>query len=172
MDDYDIDNNEFYELNRSLRNQAGGLIRDYSKLKNIIKSSETSSKKLSDNLRPLESKLHGLQNLTQKILSSFVNSSGGKDVLSGILGKFLAGGRATGGNVAPGVPYVVGERGPEVFTPSTSGNIISHNSMGKNTKPINITMNITTPDISSFQKSESQLLSRISKALRKSTLPK
>jgi hypothetical protein len=169
MDEYDIDHNEFYDLNRSLRNQANNLIRDYSKLKNIIKSSETASKRLSENLRPLEGKLYGLKNLTQKIFTSLLNSGSNKDILSGVLGKILAGGgRATGGNVVPGIPYVVGERGPEIFTPSSSGNIISHNSMSKNTKPINITMNITTPDIVSFQKSESQLLARISGAVRKS----
>lgn len=32
-------------------------------------------------------------------------------------------GRATGGPVAPGVAYVVGERGPELFVPTSSGRI-------------------------------------------------
>lgn len=39
-------------------------------------------------------------------------------------------GRATGGPVGGGVTYLVGERGPELFQPSSSGNIISNNSMG------------------------------------------
>lgn len=33
--------------------------------------------------------------------------------------------RATGGFVASGSPYMVGERGPELFVPSSSGNILS-----------------------------------------------
>jgi hypothetical protein len=45
------------------------------------------------------------------------------------LGSALAGlvggqpGRATGGPVSPGRAYVVGERGPEVFVPSSSGRV-------------------------------------------------
>ncbi|MGA9581682.1 MAG: tail tape measure protein, partial [Allosphingosinicella sp.] len=41
-------------------------------------------------------------------------------ILGGLLG---APGRATGGPVAPGRPYMVGERGPELFVPTASGRI-------------------------------------------------
>ena len=41
-------------------------------------------------------------------------------VLLGLLG---APGRATGGPVSPGRPYVVGERGPELFVPTASGRV-------------------------------------------------
>jgi phage-related minor tail protein len=41
-----------------------------------------------------------------------------------LLGAFLgAPGRATGGPVAPGRPYLVGERGPELFVPTASGRV-------------------------------------------------
>jgi phage-related minor tail protein len=41
-----------------------------------------------------------------------------------MLGALLgAPGRATGGPVSPGRPYVVGERGPELFVPTASGRI-------------------------------------------------
>ena len=36
-------------------------------------------------------------------------------------------GRAVGGPVASGMPYVVGERGPELFVPSSNGTIIPNN---------------------------------------------
>ena len=39
-------------------------------------------------------------------------------------------GRATGGPVAGGQPYMVGERGREIFVPSTSGRIIPNNNLG------------------------------------------
>ena len=47
---------------------------------------------------------------------------------SGGLGGLIGGlfglpGRATGGPVAPGRPYVVGERGPELFVPTASGRV-------------------------------------------------
>lgn len=36
-------------------------------------------------------------------------------------------GRAAGGPVSGGSPYIVGERGPEVFVPSASGAIVPNN---------------------------------------------
>jgi phage-related minor tail protein len=39
-------------------------------------------------------------------------------------------GRASGGPVSAGVPYMVGERGPELFTPAASGMISPHGSGG------------------------------------------
>jgi hypothetical protein len=51
----------------------------------------------------------------------------------------FGGGRAMGGPVTGGTSYLVGERGPELFTPSSSGNIIPNNAMGGNT--VNITVN-------------------------------
>lgn len=44
----------------------------------------------------------------------------GNAVLGGVLG---LPGRATGGPVSPGRAYLVGERGPEVFVPASSGSI-------------------------------------------------
>ena len=44
-------------------------------------------------------------------------------VVSGLLGGLGAPGRATGGPVGPGSAYVVGERGPELFVPTSSGRI-------------------------------------------------
>ena len=46
------------------------------------------------------------------------------------LGKFFSGERANGGSVLSGRSYLVGERGPEVFTPSTSGMISPNSSLG------------------------------------------
>lgn len=43
------------------------------------------------------------------------------------------GGKAIGGPVKAGTSYLVGERGPEVFTPSSSGQIIANNRVGGNT---------------------------------------
>ena len=45
--------------------------------------------------------------------------------LGGGLGRFfgLSGGRSLGGGVMRGSSYMVGERGPEIFTPSSSGRI-------------------------------------------------
>jgi hypothetical protein len=39
-------------------------------------------------------------------------------------------GRASGGPVTGGDPYVVGEKGPELFVPNSSGNIVPNHAMG------------------------------------------
>ncbi|GAA3260883.1 hypothetical protein GCM10020258_23680 [Sphingomonas yabuuchiae] len=45
--------------------------------------------------------------------------------LLGLLGGLASGlpGRATGGPVSPDRPYLIGERGPEVFVPTNSGRV-------------------------------------------------
>ena len=46
--------------------------------------------------------------------------------------------RALGGPVAMGSSYLVGERGAEIFTPSSSGNITPNGAMGGNTITVNV----------------------------------
>ena len=55
----------------------------------------------------------------------------------------VAGARASGGPVAGGSSYLVGEQGPELFTPGTSGNITPNNALGGNA---NITVNVNGGD--------------------------
>lgn len=42
----------------------------------------------------------------------------------GLFGRLFGGGKAKGGPVSSGMSYVVGEQGPELFTPSRSGSIL------------------------------------------------
>lgn len=50
-------------------------------------------------------------------------SSGGGGLLSLLGGLLGLPGRATGGPVSPGRPYWVGERGPELFVPTSAGQV-------------------------------------------------
>jgi hypothetical protein len=50
--------------------------------------------------------------------------------IKGIAAKGIAGARALGGPVGAGRSYLVGERGPELFTPGVSGNIIPNGRLG------------------------------------------
>lgn len=61
-------------------------------------------------------------------------------ILGGVLG---APGRATGGPVSPGRAYRVGERGPELFVPTSSGRIETGGSGGG---PANIRLTINVSD--------------------------
>jgi hypothetical protein len=68
-------------------------------------------------------------------------ASAGKAIggaIGGALG--FGGGRAMGGPVSARTAYVVGERGPELFVPGSSGSIIPNGGMGGGTT-INLTVN-------------------------------
>lgn len=61
------------------------------------------------------------------------SSGTGGGLLGGLFSGFfggLAGKRAMGGPVSQGKPYLVGEKGPEIMVPSTSGKIIANNKIG------------------------------------------
>ncbi|MFY0637073.1 phage tail tape measure C-terminal domain-containing protein [Maricaulis maris] len=57
-----------------------------------------------------------------------------------------AGGRAEGGPVQPGAAYLVGERGPEVFTPSQSGQVVPGGA-GSQTVNIHLTLPPGSPEM-------------------------
>jgi hypothetical protein len=61
--------------------------------------------------------------------------------LGNIIDNIFGGGKAAGGPVNAGTTYLVGERGPELFTPSGSGMIIPNNQLGGGGGSINITVN-------------------------------
>ena len=46
----------------------------------------------------------------------------------GIIGSIFGGGRAEGGFVNAGVPYIIGEQGPEIFIPDVNGIVDAGNS--------------------------------------------
>jgi lambda family phage tail tape measure protein len=70
----------------------------------------------------------------------------GKSIFDGI-GSIFGGARANGGPVMGGKSYLVGERGPELFSPGASGMISPNGSFGGT----NVTYNINAVDASSFQ---------------------
>ena len=59
--------------------------------------------------------------------------------IAGLIDSAFGGFRANGGSVSAGTPYVVGERGAELFVPSSNGTIIPNGAGGGST--INITVN-------------------------------
>ena len=67
--------------------------------------------------------------------------------LAGLAGQLLGGlfglpGRATGGPVAPGRAYVVGERGPELFVPTASGRVETG---ARGAREIRLSITVTAP---------------------------
>ena len=60
--------------------------------------------------------------------------------IGNVISNVFGGGRAAGGSVMAGTSYLVGEKGPEIFTPSGNGSITPNNKLGGNTT---INLNVT-----------------------------
>ena len=74
--------------------------------------------------------LRSLANIMLKFgLNTFLSGLGGNDGV-GSFSKLFGGGRASGGSVSSSKSYLVGERGPELFTPGRSGSIAPNGAMG------------------------------------------
>jgi tape measure domain-containing protein len=91
----------------------------------------------------------------QKALAGLGGMFGG-----GGFGGFLGGlfGRANGGRVSANQPYMVGERGREVFVPTTSGTIVPNNQLGGgNTNVINVSVDASGTQAEGDEATSSQL---------------
>lgn len=86
-----------------------------------------------------------VQGLVQSLFSSF------------------GGARANGGGVSAGNAYLVGERGPEVFTPGVSGRVSPSGGPGRG---VTINLNISgVQDADSFRRSQTQIAAALSRAV-------
>lgn len=95
-------------------------------------------------------------------------SGGLGSLLSGAVGALLGlPGRATGGPVAPGSAYLVGERGPEVFVPSSAGRV---EAVGSAPREVRVSIQVATPRGESapvaLRRSSRQVASQVRRALR------
>ena len=80
-----------------------------------------------------------LRNVANILIQFGVSTAlGGLGSTGGILGKLFGGGKAKGGTVTGGRSYVVGEKGPELFTPGRSGSIAPSGSFGGAKVTVNV----------------------------------
>ena len=93
------------------------------------------------------------------IMSTFRLPTIGPDGV-GLPGRTYGGGRAAGGPVSAGTPYMVGERGPEMFVPSRSGTIIPNGAGG-----VSVVVNVGGSVVS-----ERDLVESIRRSLRAGTI--
>jgi len=125
----------FQELDAKAKAQADKMDALYASIGQTISTSIVDSltaavdgtKRLSD---VASDTLRSLANILLKFgLNSLLGGLAGDDGV-GVFSKLFGGGRAKGGTVMGGSSYMVGERGPELFTPGRSGSIAPNNSMG------------------------------------------
>ena len=68
---------------------------------------------------------------TDSAAAGAVGAAGGVlKSIAGFIGSLFGGFRAEGGEVDPGQAYMVGEQGPELWTPPSKGSIIPNNKLG------------------------------------------
>jgi hypothetical protein len=70
------------------------------------------------------------------------------------IGSFPLAGKAAGGPVMGGTPYIVGEKGPELFMPGRSGTIIPNDALGGGTT--NVVVNVDASGNSNVQGDQAQ----------------
>lgn len=88
-------------------------------------------------------------------------------LLSGLVGSiFGLPGRATGGPVAPGRGYVVGERGPELFVPTSAGRVEPSLGGGKG-RDVNVSIRIVSPQGSNQPESLRRSGRQVAQAVRR-----
>jgi phage-related minor tail protein len=120
--------------------------------------------------------LHVLDDIAAQALRSGLASiglSGGGGLgesagagLSGLIGSiFGLPGRATGGPVAPGRAYLVGERGPELFVPTSAGQIDTET--GRGGRNVNVSIKVVSPDASSSPESLRRSSRQVAQAVRR-----
>jgi phage-related protein len=76
-----------------------------------------------------------------KNIVNFIKNNPVTQAIGGAIDNVFGGGRAMGGPVSRGTSYVVGERGPELFVPNTSGKIIPNGGSSGGGTTINLTVN-------------------------------
>lgn len=104
-------------------------------------------------------------------LGGLLGSGGGASTpgLGALVGAVLGlPGRATGGNVAPQRPYLVGERGPELFVPTAAGRVEPMAAAGGQ-RDVKVSIQLVAPPGSSapaaLQRSSRQVASAVRRAL-------
>ena len=98
---------------------AAGLINGFGKVASVINSI-----------------VGALQNLINLVKSNPLIKG-----LGNIVESAFGGFRANGGSVSAGTPYIVGEKGAELFVPNSSGSIIPNSNLGTSGTTINLTVN-------------------------------
>ncbi len=115
-----------------------------------------------------ESAMDILKDLANQFLRSGINqlfgAVGGMGPSGGLLSMLFGGGRASGGTVKGGTSYMVGERGPELFTPGRSGSIAPNSAMAG----ANVTVNVdaTGSNVQGNQPNAAQLGKVIGQAVQ------
>lgn len=110
----------------------------------------------------------------EKLIDAFKEAWDWAQKVAGSVGKSISGtvsavvktvtGKATGGPVSGGTPYIVGEQGPELFVPNTGGSIVPNGQLGGAGVTINVYGDVSGQEL--LDKVRSALALDIKRAVR------
>lgn len=158
-------------IGRGLRSAFDGLVFDGMKLSDALK---TVAKAMIDNvysvaLRPVQNAVGGaIAGGMNNLLSGLFPFADGAAFSQGRVTPFAKGGIVGAPMSFPmrGGRGLMGEAGPEAIMPLARG---SDGRLGVQAagggRPVNVTVNVTTPDIQGFQRSQSQIAAQMARAL-------
>jgi hypothetical protein len=129
----------FDRLNQSFIDLENKLPTVQQKMDDLAK---TTMKNMSDSLMGVVKGTVKLKDAFKQMAASLITQAIQLFVIDKITGGFLSfakglTGKAIGGSVQSGQPYMVGERGPEIFVPNQSGSIVPNKKMGGGVTVIN-----------------------------------
>jgi molybdopterin converting factor small subunit len=109
----------------------------------MVLSGENAFKSLADTVARSMLELFARLAIINPLMNMVLGGTSGFQALPTLFSVF-GGGRAAGGDVSSGTTYWVGEEGPELFTPRTSGNIIPNHALngGGYSEAVTINYNI------------------------------
>lgn len=138
-----IDNEE---LQRSIELIRGGIVRAVDAadpaLQDLARSYQAVAMSIADGFQGMITGAQSFKDAMGNIIKAVIAELFRLFVVQQIVGMAVGGfnsvfgtnvaipGRAIGGQVQAGQPYMVGERGPELFVPARSGSIVPNNKMG------------------------------------------
>jgi len=120
---------------KKIMEESGRAFTDF--FANMLTGTKQASMSFSDMARSIVADLLKIQ-IQKRITDPLVNM--GTSFLDGL----FTGARADGGPVSQGSSYLVGERGPELFVPNSSGSIIPNNQLQGGGITINQSINVST----------------------------
>jgi len=113
-----------------------------------------------------------LNDMLNKLIEFAVNAAlfgvvpgGGGGLFGGLFSGIFGGKRAAGGPVSAGKSYLVGEKGPELFTPSRGGSIVPNNQMGGDVN-VNVNVDATGSSVEGNDTQANQLGAAIAAAVK------
>ena len=136
-------------------------------IKGAIKGSQTLGQSMSNILSSIADK--AMDVALNMALWGSIGGGGTGGLLGGVFSGIFGGNKKTkanGGPVSSKTPYMVGERGPEIFVPNSSGKIISNNRIGGGGATVNVTVNATESNVSASGGEAKQLGLAIASAVQ------